>query len=115
MALGTLFGAFFAFLVLVNGHSRRCRRSLHLLPPALLFLFDVIDGNEGNGCAVWRLNIDLSRQGTLVMNFQVLSVLFSKDDVTEVDGRVLDFYERLLASADQWDINLTSLAEDGED
>ena len=97
MALSTLFGAFFAFLVLLNGHSCRCGWFLHLLSPALLLLFDVIDKDEGNGSAVGCLHIDLSRQGTLVMNFQVLSVLFSKDDITEIDGRVLDLDERFLA------------------
>ena len=75
----------------------------------LLLLFDIVDRNEWNSRAIRSLNEHLSWQRSLVGNLQVLRVLLTEDDLTEVDFWRLYFDESLLARADERDVDAASL------
>ena len=114
-SITALSSAFLSFSVLPGDLLNGSGWIACLLPPPLLFLFDIIDGHEGNGRTIWRLHIDLGRQRALVRDLEILSVLLSKDDIAEVDRRVLDLDQGLLAGADEWDVDLARFTQDGED
>lgn len=105
---------FFTFSIVTGQGRRRGRCLARLLTPTLLFLLNVVDGDEGNRRAIRRLYVDLGRQGSLVIDPQVLGALLSKDNISEVDGRVFNLDERFLAGANQRDVNAASFAQDGE-
>ena len=78
-------------------------------------MFDVIDRHEWNGCAIGSLDEDLSRQGTLVHDFEVLGVLLAEDNVSKVDFGRFNLDKGLFAGANQRNIDSSSLAENRED
>ena len=111
----TLASALLALLVLSNRLIGCRRRIAHFLPPALLLLLDVVDGDERDRRAIRRLHIDLSRQGALIRDSQVLSVLLSEDYIAEVNCRVFNLYERFLAGTDERNVDAAGFTENGKD
>lgn len=77
-------------------------------------MLDVINRNKWNRRAIWRLYIDLGRQGSLVRDSQVLSVLLSENDIAEVNCRVFNLYESFLAGADERNVDAAGFAENRE-
>lgn len=109
------FGSLIAVTTLGNGASRRAHNIVEGVLFALFFLLlDVLNRHEWYRGAVRCLHIDFGRQGALVLNLQVLSVLLAEDDTAEVNLRVLDLDESLLARANQRDVDPAGFRQDGE-
>ena len=73
---------------------------------------NLIDTHKRNLAAFLILNVDLRRQGSRVVDFQILRALFAKDHRAEVDLWVFDSNQSLLARAYQRYLNFSSLTED---
>lgn len=74
-----------------------------LAPPQL------VHGIERHSLAIVHLEVDAGGEGARVPDLKRASLLLTKDDVAEIDLRVLNADKGLLAGALEWDLDLARL------
>lgn len=81
----------------------------------IVVLGQLVWTNKGNGAALGRLNVNLGREGSLIVNVHILSRRFAKDNVSEFNIGVLYLDECLLAGANERNLNEAGLSQDREE